>query len=152
MKLRLLTIAFILLCMAAKAQTNVTPARLKAAEDVLKAMGADSMLKKTTTAALTQASSQVPADKRTKFLEIMNSFVSKYMQWGLLKDQMAALYAQNFTEKELRDLVAFYNTPTGRKFVQVQPLLTQKGMEIGQQMVQAHQAELQQMLQDAFKE
>lgn len=152
MKYKYLFIA-LLICGAVKAQTPaITPAHLKAAEDVLTASGAGSQLKENTLAMIKQASANVPEDKKPKFIEIMNSFMNKYMNWELIKDQMAALYAQEFTEKELKDLAVFYRSPLGIKLNQKQPVLFQKGAALGQQAVQSHQAELQQMMQEAFKD
>lgn len=34
---------------------------------------------------------------------------------------MAEIYATNFTEQELRDLIAFYKTPLGQKFLEMEP-------------------------------
>jgi hypothetical protein len=153
MKYKFLIIA-LFICVTAKAQTtpNVTPAHLKAAEDVLVASGAGSQMKDNMQAMIKQASANVPEDKKPKFIEIMNTFMGKYMNWDLMKDQMAAMYAQEFTEKELKDLAIFYRSPLGIKLNQKQPVLFQKGAALGQQAVQSHQAELQQMMQDAFKQ
>lgn len=152
MKFKLI-ILFVLLCSIAKAQTAViTPAHLKSAEDLLVASGTATQLQGNITTMLKQASAKIPEDKRAKFMEVMNSFLTKYMNWDLLKDQLAAMYAKEFTEKELKDLTAFYLSPLGKKLNQKQPVLFQKGAEIGQMTVQSHQAELQQMMQEAFKD
>ncbi|AMR30767.1 hypothetical protein A0256_04685 [Mucilaginibacter sp. PAMC 26640] len=147
------TIAFLLACFTIKAQTPViTPAHLKAAEDLLVASGAQAQLQGNINTMLKQASANVPEDKRTKFIAVTGAFVNKYMNWDLLKDQMAAMYAKEFTEKDLKELVIFYQSPLGKKLNEKQPILFQKGAELGQQAVQSHQVELQQMLQDAFKD
>ena len=152
MKLKLF-IALLLFCSAVKAQTaTITPARLKAAEDALNASGAGRQMQSSISTMLQQASANVPEDKRSKFLAVMNSFMSKYMNWEILKDQMAAMYATEFTEKELKDLSLFYQSPLGKKLAEKQPILFQKGADIGRMAVQSHQAELQQMMQDAFKD
>jgi hypothetical protein len=52
-------------------------------------------------------------------------------------DQVAALYARTFTAEELREVVAFYRGPTGQKFVQRLPLVTQESMLIGQRFAQS---------------
>jgi len=153
MKYKLLVIA-LLCCGAVKGQTatTITPKHLKAAEDVLIASGAGAQLKENMSAMIAQASANVPADKKPKFIEIMNTFMGKYMNWDLMKDQMAAIYAQEFTEKELKDLAVFYRSPLGIKLNQKQPTLFQKSAQLGQQAVQSHQTELQQMMQQAFKD
>jgi hypothetical protein len=146
-------IALLLFCAAAKAQTaTITPAHLKAAEDALVASGAGTQLQTNISSMLKQASANVPADKRPKFIEVMNSFLAKYMNWDILTDQLAAMYAKEFTEKELKELTVFYQSPLGKKLNEKQPILFQKGAEIGQQAVQSHQVELQQMMQAAFKD
>lgn len=151
MKYKFLIIA-LLICGAVEAQTTaISPSHLKAAEDVLVASGAGNQLKENMSAMVTQASANVPEDKKPKFIEIMNTFMGKYMNWDLMKDQMAAIYAQEFSEKELKDLATFYRSPLGVKLNQKQPALFQKSALIGQQAVQSHQAELQQMMQEAFK-
>jgi hypothetical protein len=154
MKFKLI-LALLLFCAVAKAQTaapQITPAHLKAAEDVLTASGAATHLQGNIETMLKQASAGIPDDKRAKFMEVMKSFMDKHFNWEIIKDQMAAMYAKEFTEKELKDLTIFYNSPLGKKINEKQPLLFQKGAEIGQQTVQSHQVELQQMMQDAFKE
>ncbi len=40
-----------------------------------------------------------------------------------LMDQTARLYAQAFTEQELKDALAFYKSPLGRKIVAQEPLI-----------------------------
>jgi hypothetical protein len=153
MKFRLL-LAFLLFFLTVKAQTavtTITPAHLKAAEDLLTSSGASAQLKGNIAAMINQSSANVPADKKEKFVGIMNAFMNKYLNWDLIKDQMAAMYAQEFTEQELKDLSTFYQSPLGKKMNQKQPVLFQKGAQIGQMAVQSHQSELQQMMQDAFK-
>jgi hypothetical protein len=39
------------------------------------------------------------------------------------------IYDKYFTEEELRDLVAFYKTPTGQKSIQVMPGIVRESME-----------------------
>ncbi|QYA25988.1 DUF2059 domain-containing protein [Gramella sp. MT6] len=49
-----------------------------------------------------------------------------------LYKKMATVYTESFTEEELDKILAFYDTPVGKKMVAVTPELTKKGMEIGQ--------------------
>ena len=57
-------------------------------------------------------------------------------------DQIAALYARNFTVDELRELTAFYRGPVGQKFVQKQSLILQESMMIGQRFGQSVASEM----------
>jgi hypothetical protein len=63
-----------------------------------------------------------------------------------MMDRFAALYVERFTEAELRELIAFYRTPTGKRAVRELPALMEQGMLIGQELGQKHQAELERRL------
>ena len=77
----------------------------------------------------------------------MKAFLGKYMSWASMKDDMVKLYAAEFTEPELKELVTFYQTPVGKKSIQKMPVLMSKGAEIGQKRVQEHLPELQSAIQ-----
>src|SRR5262245_2833210 len=47
-------------------------------------------------------------------------------------DGIAAVYAHNFTADELNELIAFYKTPVGQKFIERQPALMTELSETGQ--------------------
>lgn len=59
----------------------------------------------------------------------------------------ARLYAETFTEAELRDIVTFIRTPSGRRFAAAQGELTRRGGELGQRLAEENQDELMQMLE-----
>ena len=133
-------------------KVNITPAHFKAAEDVLLASGADKQFETSLKAVVEQYSEQVPLEKRSKFKQVVNDFLAKYATWDNVKDNMTSIYAEAFTETELKQLAAFYRTPLGKKVIEEQPLLLQKSVQMGQTLIASHQIELQQLLQDVFKE
>jgi hypothetical protein len=45
-----------------------------------------------------------------------------------LVDEMAKMYGDAFTEKELKDILAFYESPTGKKLLDKQPKLVDSSM------------------------
>jgi uncharacterized protein len=53
----------------------------------------------------------------------------------LMEELYYPLYDKHFTEAELKDLVAFYKSPTGRKFIQVTPQLMQEAMAASNQVL-----------------
>jgi hypothetical protein len=66
-----------------------------------------------------------------------------------LVNAVVLIYASNFTAAELHDLIAFYNTPTGQKFLQKTPIVTQQRMLAGQKFGQSAGAEAEkQMLEE----
>ena len=69
-----------------------------------------------------------------------------------LESEMVRLYMEAFSEKELREITAFYKTPVGRKAIATMPELMRQGAEIGMKRTQEHAEELQEMLAKAREE
>jgi uncharacterized protein len=63
-----------------------------------------------------------------------------------LIDTIAAIYASNFTADELRDVTAFYRTPTGQKLLARQPAIAQQSMAAGQELGRAVMSDVQQQM------
>ena len=80
------------------------------------------------------------------FKQVMLDFFSKYMSWESLKDDIAEIYLEEFSIQELKELTAFYKTPTGQKAALRVPQLMSKGGELGMRRVQEHMPELQEMI------
>ena len=49
-----------------------------------------------------------------------------------LTDEVARLYAKNFTELELKDILAFYKTAAGKKLLSEQPRVVDASMKFAQ--------------------
>lgn len=66
--------------------------------------------------------------------EMMAAFRARYPD---IAEAAAEEYRRNFSEAELKAIVAFYDSPTGRRLLQLQPQLQQRlaeaGRAIGQQ-------------------
>lgn len=58
------------------------------------------------------------------------------------------IYERNFTQKEIRDLITFYKSETGRRFVELQPQIMQESMEAGQKWGAELAQRIQQRLED----
>jgi len=78
--------------------------------------------------------------------EVMREFARRYVSWEALREQYVDIYASSFTEDELREMTDFYHTDTGQKLARATPRLMAQGAELGQRAVQAHRAELEQMI------
>ncbi len=68
-----------------------------------------------------------------------------------LQNAMATIYANNFSAGELRDLNAFYKTPTGQKLLAKLPVVTQQSMAAGQQFGRAVGAEAQKEMMEQLR-
>ena len=60
-----------------------------------------------------------------------------------LVDQLASVYAHNFTPDEMRQLATFYRGPVGQKFLEKMPTVMQESMSLGQAFGQQVAGELQ---------
>jgi hypothetical protein len=67
-------------------------------------------------------------------------------------DQVAALYAQNFTVDELRQIEAFYAQPAGQKLLAQSDALAQASTQIGQDVSQKAADQLKQRLIEALRQ
>ncbi|MDP9004800.1 MAG: DUF2059 domain-containing protein [Verrucomicrobiota bacterium] len=112
----------------------------KAAESLLSMMNMDAVMGSAIDQMLAMQIKQNPAI--APYEAEMKAFLKKYMSWEGLKDDMIKIYADEFTEAELGELSAFYQTPLGKKTLQKMPTLMAKGAELGQRRVQEHLPEL----------
>jgi hypothetical protein len=83
----------------------------------------------------------------TPYLEVVKAWARKYMAWQVIGERIALIYADAFTEAELRELITFYQTPTGRKVVQATPELMRRASEVGAEVAAASRGELQSMME-----
>jgi len=105
------------------------------------------------------ASTEAVADAMTKgnpmlvpFRDVIVEWANKYLTWSAMLPEVAKLYKETFTESEIRELIAFYQTPVGQKVLARMPELTQKGFSIGSTIGQAHSDELRQMIEAKAKQ
>ena len=81
----------------------------------------------------------------------LKQFFNKYMSWEALREDYIRIYMEEFTEKELKDMMSFFKTDTGKKMAAKHTTLMMKGAQLGQNKVQEHMSELQEMLQKLDK-
>ncbi len=84
----------------------------------------------------------------SEFRSVLQRWARKLFSSEEAATAFARAYAESFTEAELRDVVTFMRTPSGRRFAAAQGELTRRGAEIGKQLAENNQGELMQMLQD----
>jgi hypothetical protein len=118
----------------------------KAAENLLLVMEVDKSLPKIAEQVVGNQLQQNPqlAPQR----EILQRFLTTYVNWESVKEETITAYTQEFTEPELKKLTEFYKTPLGKKASEKMPQLAFIAGQIGLKKAQAHQAELRQMLED----
>ncbi len=79
---------------------------------------------------------------------VFKEFSRRYLGWNAIRKDIAKIYSQEFSQQELKQLVEFFETPLGRKFIQTNPSLTGKVAKYIQSVVQKHEQDLAQMIAD----
>ena len=84
---------------------------------------------------------------------LLNEFTAVFTESApKLVEAMIPLYEQRFSQQEIRDVIAFYKTPTGQKMLTELPGLMAGGMQIGQQWGQAVAQVAVRRVQDRIRE
>jgi len=133
----------------ARAQEEPTPARLAAAEQLIASMDMEHTYQRTMDGMVEQQIRQNPDVAR--FEGIMRQFFAKYIGWNLVKGDFARMYALTYTEDEMRQLGAFYQTPLGKRLMETMPELAMRSSQITQRRVMDHMPELMQQMMDQMQ-
>ena len=113
----------------AKADDAPTESHRRAAVELLKVMDVEATMMGGASAMANAMIQQNPmlAPYRSTILE----WSARHMTWENVKPGFVALYAEFYSESELKELRVFYQTPTGKKSVQVAPELMMRGSMLG---------------------
>ena len=144
MKTRILAaVLFLCLPLAALGQQAKAPSasHIQAAEELFATMKMEELMSQAIDSMLEAQMAQNPEMRKVE--DVLRDFLNKYSSWKALKEPLTAIYVETFTEAELREINAFYRTPTGQKAVTVMPALFQKAAAMGQELAQEHIGELQ---------
>lgn len=146
------TVALLLSLAAALSAADDSAATATAAK-LLEAMKAGELATQTMEAGFQQGVKpfidQAPAEQRPaieKGMQAASEFLRSKVTWDVLKDDYVALYAASFTAQELEQLLAFYQSPLGRRLVEQTPGLTTKSMELSGARMQKLMPDLQRIV------
>ena len=81
-----------------------------------------------------------------------NAALDQAIGWNKLKPDMVKLYTTNFSESELKDLVAFYKSPLGKKVLEKMPQLTQQSAQMTQAKLESAVPVVNKLLADMTAE
>lgn len=62
--------------------------------------------------------------------EIALQAVREMLSDGDFREEMNAIYAKHFSHEDIRQMIAFYETPAGRKSIEVMPELMAESMQV----------------------
>ena len=147
---RLVAIATLLFVSGARLRaqdTTATPSAgaVAAATQLLQLMNVESVMRATTSATFAAQVKQQP--QMAPFREVMQAWADSTMTLRSMGPALARIYAQTFSEAELRQLIAFYQSPIGRKLASSSPELTRRGAEVGSSVAEANMPMLERMIQ-----
>lgn len=72
---------------------------------------------------------------RTAMKDVPSDYWDEFKKSADLNELMAEMvpiYDKNFSHAEIKDMLAFYATPTGKKVIKMMPVVTQEAMKAGQ--------------------
>jgi uncharacterized protein len=106
-------------------QSSVAPAAIAAAKELLVLKNASAVYQGAVVAtitnvrnSLTQSNINLQKDLEEVSLKLARDLTGRESE---ILDGMAVIYATNFGEQEIKDLVAFYKTPLGKKTLEMEP-------------------------------
>ena len=125
--------------LAAQAQQSAQPsaAAVALAREVILAKGAGGMIEPLVRGVIESVkNSFVPTNPNlTRELNDVATALHKELdsRSSEVLEQMARAYATRFTEQDLKDLLVFYKTPLGQKFIKEEPTAIEDGLKRAQQ-------------------
>lgn len=128
------------------AQEKASVLHRKAAEDFLVAMQTPEQLQEGITSMVDLMLQAQPM--MGPYRQTIKDFYMKYLSWPALKDDYIDITADLLSEAELNEITAFFETPVGKTFIEKQPEMFQRTSELGFEMMQEHQQELMDILEE----
>ena len=123
--------------------------RRQAAEELLKVRKTEDLVNSTVTRmgemtdrisdnAAKQAGASVnPQEFSQKLRTEARDMIRKEFNWEALKPEFVQAYSQAFTETELKEMTAFYQSPTGKKLVAMEPEIQGRLSKLSQEKAMA---------------
>lgn len=139
---------------------DLTPAKQADTRKLLEATGAlkvgqamSEAVVNQMTQAIKQARPDIPARMFDVLAEEVNQAIAEEMNAkdGLV-DLMVVLYHKHFSHQEIRELLAFYQSPVGKKAGALAPTMSKEGFAIGQRWGESLGPRIGRRVQARFKQ
>lgn len=85
------------------------------------------------------------------YANILRDFYREQLGWAVLEPDLTQVYLEVFSESELRELIAFYQSPLGKKMLDKMPVLLAKSNELTSKRMQAAMPKLMERLEAAVQ-
>ena len=116
----------------ARAQQEPAPGAVAAAKEMIEMKGAMNLFEtlvpgviETARSTLLRTSPNLSKDLTDVAATLRKEYAGKRAD---IANEIARTYATQFNEKELREVIAFYKTPVGKKLIEVEPTVLEQSM------------------------
>ncbi len=155
----LLSLLLVALIYHAAAADNLTPEKNNDIKRLIEMTGGTNIAKQFSSAVTQQLSQMLKsanANIPDTALQAMEKDISVLITENIsapggLVDQVVPIYDKYLTHPEVKELLAFYQTPLGTKLRSVLPQITQESMMAGQQWAQKLGPDIDKRVEDALK-
>ncbi|QSX30437.1 DUF2059 domain-containing protein [Shewanella cyperi] len=125
-------------------------------EELLNAMKADSLMDSIYSqmdGMMQQMAAQLQVkdserEQFTAYTQKVIQLITDEMGWNKIKGPMVDIYVNNYSEKELADMLAFYRSESGQSMVNKMPAVMQQSMQYTMGMMQQLTPKIQAMSQE----
>jgi hypothetical protein len=93
----------------------------------------------------------VPEDLKEitkRHMSRVNDLVRRETGWDNMKSDFIDIYVDEFSESDIREMITFYKSPAGKKFIEKSPILMQRAMLISQDKVIKLMPEIERLTKD----
>lgn len=126
---------------ASHAATVAVDTHAQAASELLATMNVQKEMATATEVMVDQMIKQNPM--LGPYRDALLKWAATFMTWDVFGARLVALYEDAFTEAELRELKAFYETPLGQKTLTAMPGLLRQSADLGSTIAKEHLPELE---------
>lgn len=139
-----------------RAGAAVSPESQKVAEELLTLTNVEANLAAVREQAKTNIAAQIQSmnipdnmrDRSTRYQQELIDTIFDALSFAKMKTAYVDIYAATFSVDELKQVVAFYKSPSGRAYAQKMPLLLKQMNDAAQAQLQALSPRLQKMHND----
>lgn len=80
-----------------------------------------------------------------RFMLKMTAAMKEEVSWAKMKDPLIDVYVKHYSDKEIADMVAFYNSESGRSMIQKMPAVMNDSMLVSQGLMQEFMPTIQEL-------
>ncbi|MDD2841079.1 MAG: DUF2059 domain-containing protein [Tolumonas sp.] len=84
-----------------------------------------------------------------RYQPVVQKWGKENLTWARMRTELAIAYHSHFTEQEIQQMILFFRTAAGQKYLRYSPLLQEETVTIGQRIAHEQQPKLLEMLQQA---